>query len=91
MNVLSKTGHLGWRGESDQLLLGPEGLSNGLNNLDRSYFVLQNAQGEIALAEVGCGDYRLLRVVKPLASVSRPTDTNSSRAPYRQIVRAFST
>lgn len=56
MNVLSKTGHLRWRGESDQLLLGSEGLSNGLNNLDRSYFVLQNEQGEIALAEVGHGE-----------------------------------
>lgn len=56
MNVLSKTGHLRWRGENDQLLLGSEGLSNGLESLDRSYFVLQNEKGEVALAEVGCGE-----------------------------------
>jgi len=56
MNVLSKTCHLRWRGENERLLFGSQGLSNALNNLDRSYFVLQNQQGEIALAPVGQGE-----------------------------------
>jgi trans-AT polyketide synthase/acyltransferase/oxidoreductase domain-containing protein len=56
MNVLSKTGRLRWRGESDQLLIRSDGLTSGLKSLDRSFFVLQNEKGEYALAEVGHGE-----------------------------------
>lgn len=55
MKVLSKTGSLSWQGERKQLLIGNEGLTDGLNELNRSYFVLRNKDKEIALAEVGVG------------------------------------
>lgn len=56
MNVLSKAGPLTWRGERDQLLTGNTGLSEALKALGRSFFVLKNATGEVALAEVGQGE-----------------------------------
>jgi trans-AT polyketide synthase, acyltransferase and oxidoreductase domains len=58
MNVLSKTSLMSWRGENDQLLIGSDGQTFGLKSLDRSFFVLQNNSGELALAEVGLGELK---------------------------------
>ncbi len=56
MKVLSKTGNLSWRGESEQLLRGSEGLTNALAALDRSFFVLENSANDLALVPVGVGE-----------------------------------
>lgn len=56
MDVLSKTQQLHWRGDTDRLLLGQDGLQSGLSTLERSFFVLENEQGEIALAPLDAGE-----------------------------------
>ena len=56
MNVLSKTGHLAWCGEHGKLLSGTQGLTEGLRALDRSFFLLENKDKLLALAEVGEGE-----------------------------------
>lgn len=56
MKVLNKSSRPAWRGEQGSLLLGSGGLTDGLNALERSFFVLQNDRGEYALAEVGQGE-----------------------------------
>lgn len=56
MNVLDKTGSLSWRGERDQLYTGQDGLSRALEALDQSFFILQNDEGQTALAPLSAGE-----------------------------------